>query len=451
MRAKKLFFTLLGLLFFSYGYSQYTVGNTSVDTLILATNLSTPWDVIYTEDSSIWFTERPGRVSRIDLSTGQRTIVLDHTAVVTQVSESGMLGMEIIMTTAIPKVFLVYTYRGGNNALYERLVRFDYDPTIDSLINENILIDSIPGANIHDGSRLEIVNNQLYMSTGDAANTNYSQDTTSLAGKILRLELNGGIPSNNPFAGSYIYSYGHRNAQGLFYANNKLYSSEHGPTNDDEINIIEAGRNYGWPNVQGFCNTSAEITFCNNHNVKEPLMAWSPTLAVCGICYYDHPAIPEFKGSILMTTLKQADLRVLKLNSAGDSITSTATYFDTEWGRLRDIETNRWGELFIATNGNPNRIIMLYNPLFTSVKKHQPPSVAPALFFPSPAEGKININRDKVKSIKELKIFDLRGKLIYHPESPVHTFSTSNFSPGVYIIEALDRNGKSFKEKVIIK
>jgi hypothetical protein len=113
---------------------------------------------------------------------------------------------------------------------------------------------------------------KLLISTGDAANQSTPQNVNSLNGKVLRLNLDGTIPSDNPIVGNPLWSYGHRNAQGLVLGNGILYSSEHGPANDDEINIIEKGRNYGWPQVQGFCNSGSEQSFCSANNVKEPVI-----------------------------------------------------------------------------------------------------------------------------------------------------------------------------------
>jgi glucose/arabinose dehydrogenase len=124
-----------------------------------------------------------------------------------------------------------------------------------------------------------------------------------------------------------ILSIGHRNPQGLVFANNILYSSEHGPSTDDEVNMIVKGRNYGWPDVRGFCNESAEQTFCSANNVKEPLKAWTPTTAACGLDYYNNNLIPQWKNSLLMVALKDAKLYQLKLNSTYNSITETNEFF----------------------------------------------------------------------------------------------------------------------------
>jgi aldose sugar dehydrogenase len=175
-----------------------------------------------------------------------------------------------------PFVYVVYNYSSGGYK--EKVVRFSFTGT--ALNSPFTIIDNIPAASIHNGSRLVITPDlKLFITTGDAANTALSQNTSSLAGKILRLNLDGTVPADNPLPGNPVWSWGHRNPQGLVFANNILYSSEHGPNTDDEVNIIEKGRNYGWPNVAGFCNTTAEQTFCSANNVVEPQKAWTPTIA----------------------------------------------------------------------------------------------------------------------------------------------------------------------------
>ena len=155
------------------------------------------------------------------------------------------------------------------------------------------------------------------------------------------------------------WSFGHRNPQGLVFANNKLYSTEHGPNNDDEVNIIEKGKNYGWPNVEGFCNTSGEQSFCAANNVKEPLQNWTPTAAVAGLDYYNSDLIPQWKNSLLMVALKNARLYQMKLNAAFTSITQTNEYFTSTYGRMRDICISPAGKVYICTSngGNSDKII----------------------------------------------------------------------------------------------
>jgi hypothetical protein len=148
-----------------------------------------------------------------------------------------------------------------------------------------------------------------------------------------------------------------------------LYSSEHGPNSDDEINVIRPARNYGWPSVNGICNLTQEITFCSDSNVVESIYQWTPTIAPSDLIYYDSPAIPEWQGTLLLSVLKNKRLIRLTLNSAGDSITSETSYFVNQWGRLRDICVAPDGSIYLATNGassantdpNTHSIIRLRN------------------------------------------------------------------------------------------
>jgi glucose/arabinose dehydrogenase len=174
---------------------------------------------------------------------------------------------------------------------------------------------------------------------------------------VIRLNLDGTIPPDNPFPNNPVWSFGHRNAQGLIYANNILYSSEHGASSNDEINIIEKGRNYGWPSVEGLCNETTERSFCDVNQVKEPIYTWTPTEAVCGLDYYDKDAIPEWKNSLLLCTLKGSKLIQLKLNNDNISINSGAEFFDGKFGRLRDLCISPDGKVYLCTSNGIDKII----------------------------------------------------------------------------------------------
>jgi glucose/arabinose dehydrogenase len=202
---------------------------------------------------------------------------------------------------------------------------------------------------LNDGSGVKI-----YFSTGDASVSSAAQDLNSRSGKILRLNTDGTVPAENPFIGNPVWSYGHRNPQGLIFVNNKWYESEHGPNIEDELNIIEKGRNYGWPNVNGPCDGS-EISFCTSNNIKEPIWSsGSVTIAVCGIDYYNGDLIPVWKNSILMTTLKDQSLQQLKLSTDGNSVVSTSVYYKGEFGRLRDVCISPSGKVYLCTSNGSN-------------------------------------------------------------------------------------------------
>jgi aldose sugar dehydrogenase len=260
--------------------------------------------------------------------------------------------------------YVVYNYT-KNGTYTEKVVQFTFSNN--AVANPVIILDNIPAASIHNGSRMLITAEaapKLFITTGDANNTGLPQNTGSLSGKVLRLNLDGSIPADNPVAGNPYWSYGHRNAQGLVMVNNTLYSSEHGPNIEDEVNIIEKGRNFGWPNVNGPCD-GAEITWCNANNPKAPL--WSTgnvTLALCGIDYYNGDRIPQWKNSILLTTLKNATLYQLQLSVDGQTVTGSKQYFRNSWGRLRDICISPAGRVYLCTSngGNNDRLIEIQKP-----------------------------------------------------------------------------------------
>ena len=326
---------------------------------IVKKGLNYPWEIIWGKDNHIWMTERDGKISSIEPSTGN-TIFSFTIKDVEARNEGGLLGMALhpdFQHNGL--LYVVYNYNNGGKHL-EKLVRFTF--ANNALSNPVILLDGIVGSTNHNGSRLWITNDanpKIFMTTGDAFNSDLAQPTNTLNGKILRINMDGSIPADNPFPNNPVWTYGHRNPQGLVVVNNIMYASEHGPDIEDEVNIIEKGRNYGWPNVEGPCNGD-EISFCKSHNVKEPI--WSSgdnTLAVCGLDYYNNNRIPQWKNSLIMMTLKNSSVRQLQLSDDGKSIVITKTYFANKWGRLRDLCISPDGKVYICTSngGNSDMIV----------------------------------------------------------------------------------------------
>ena len=337
---------------------QTPTADAEIEFKVVASNLSQPWELVWGPDNFIWMTERNGRISRVDPASGNVTEIADIQEVESR-GEGGLLGMVLHPDfSTSPDVFVAYNYSKGGNYI-EKVVRFKYDGT--SLVQPLILLDNIGANSFHNGSRLLISQDRkLFITTGDAGNQPFSQDMKSVNGKILRLNLDGSIPADNPFPGSAIWSFGHRNAQGLVSVNNILYSSEHGPNTNDEFNIIQKGRNYGWPSVEGFCDEGAEKDFCAQHNAVEPLKAWTPTIAVCGIDFYNSDLIPQWKNSVLMTTLKDQTLYLLKLNATGDKVDEVKEIIRGTYGRLSDVCVAPDGKVYVATgNGSNDQIVVI--------------------------------------------------------------------------------------------
>ncbi|WP_443946924.1 PQQ-dependent sugar dehydrogenase [Pedobacter sp. AW1-32] len=327
-----------------------------IKTKVLASGLTLPWEIVYGPDQFIWFTEKTGKISRLNPSTGAVTPLLTISEVRVN-GEGGLLGMVLHPNfSANPFVYVVYDYGTTYKA---KVVRYTY--SAGALGSPQILLDQIPAASIHNGSRLLISGDKLFITTGDASDQSLPQNPNSLAGKILRINLDGSIPADNPFPNNPVWSIGHRNAQGLAMVGAKLFSSEHGPDSDDEINVIEKGKNYGWPNVKGLCNESTETPFCSANSVVEPLINWTPTIAPSGMTYYNSDYIPQFRNSLLLAVLKDSKLMQLKLDDTQSKIAETKDFYVSTFGRLRAVCQSPEGKIYICTsNGSDDKIIELY-------------------------------------------------------------------------------------------
>lgn len=412
-------------------------------TRVVADSLFIPWEIIYGPDNHIWFTQKTGYICRLEPVSGHID-TLYHEPQTSIRGEGGMLGMALHPDFAnFPYVYVAYNYEQGTYK--ERIVRLKYNgSTLDS---QTIILDNITAGSFHNGCRLVIVGEQLYISLGDATNTATPQDLSSLNGKILRINLDGSIPSDNPIAGSPIWSWGHRNPQGLVYANGILYSSEHGPDNDDEANIIRKGRNYGWPNVEGYCNTSNEQTFCNDSNVVEPIQAWTPTIAVSGIDYYNHPMIPTFQNAIIMATLKDSKLYVLELNNTHDSVIASSTVSQVNYGRLRDICISPSGSIFISTSNSRasgsvdrvDKIIELYNPAYNFV--HNLSEGTDIVIYPNPSSEHITIS-PLPSSSYNYHIINTLGQILQTGTIVANNpkISIKQLPNGHYTLQLIDKN-----------
>jgi glucose/arabinose dehydrogenase len=329
--------------------------NVQLSTDVVATGLDTVWELVWGPDGFIWMTERGGRVSRVNPQSGAVTVA--GQIAVSEIGEGGLMGLALHPDFASqPWVYLAHTY-SGSSGVRNRVVRARFDGT--ALGTPEVLLADIPGSSIHNGARLAIGPDRLlYITTGDASDPTIAQNRDALAGKVLRLTLDGLPAPGNPF-NTRIYSYGHRNPQGMTFApNGSLYITEHGPADNDEVNRIEAGRNYGWPTVHGRCDGDigiAETSFCSANAVAEPIAIWTPTIAPAGLAWYDASLIPGFRGSLLFATLKDATLYRLALSSDGKSVRTTEKLFDGDFGRLRAVLVAPDGAIYLGTSNRDGR------------------------------------------------------------------------------------------------
>lgn len=329
---------------------------TTLGVTTIASGLNVPWEIAWGPDNTIWITEQSGIVSRIDPANGRKKVLL----VISQVwrkRTSGLLGMALSPDMKNKFfVFLDYTLL-KDSVPFSRLVRYTYSK--DTLTDPLVLLE-LPAGDGHNGSRIAISPDKKVMwATGDAQIDGAAQDTASLNGKILRINMDGSVPTDNPIKGSFVWAWGFRNMQGLVYSPaGKLYTSEHGDANDDEINLIQKNGNYGWPTIEGMANLPGEKTFQQEHHTIDPLKTWTPTVAPAGLDYYNNKTIPEWANSLLLVTLKAQSLRVLGLNENGNGIISEQVYLEKAYGRLRDLCISPEGDVYISTSNrdwNPSQ------------------------------------------------------------------------------------------------
>lgn len=441
------------LLATSFGYSQINLGTTILQNTVVASNLNVPWDMAYGPDGWIWFTELSGNVKRMNPDTYE---VRQVYAIPDVVLFGFSVGLHSIVLhpdfNTNHYLYVHYTY----STTTSKIVRYEFDVANNTLINPTIILGSIPAGVSHNGSRMVILNDKLFICLGDTYNNApTAQNTATINGKVLRMNLDGSVPADNPTPGSYMWTLGHRNPQGMCYGNGRLYSSEHGTGANDEINIIEATRNYGWPTVEGVCNTAAEITFCTANNVKEPIWSWSPSIAPCGIDLYQNPVIPEWDNSLLLAVLKDKKLIQLKLSADGSTIVAQNTYLVNTYGRLRDVIAIPDGRVFICTSnrdyaGTPiaadDRIIELKNPNPLGISNPEDTKTA---VFPVPSDNMLNI--ETTSEIGFIKIINTEGKEVYSAKYS-NKVDVSQFAAGIYYLQLLDSDKKMIeKKKILIK
>lgn len=337
--------------------AQYRVADPEevrVDTF--ASDLEVPWSLAFAPDGRLFISERPGRIRVVE--DGILVPEAWATLAVRAAGEGGLMGLALDPNfTVEPWVYVCFTFNDGG-AVQNRIIRIREVDAHGS--NQEILVPRFPGANIHDGCRLKFgPDGKLYATSGDAAQRSQAQDLGSVAGKILRLEPDGSIPSDNPFGGSYVYSYGHRNPQGLAFDpdTGRLFETEHGPSgeigigNYDEVNIIAPGVNYGWPNAVGAPGVAS---------LRDPLLAY-PERAVppAGATFYSGRLIPQWAGNLLFATLGSrhlqrvvigADVQVIALERLFEIDNGVGVY-----GRLRDVIEGPDGALYVATSNRDGR------------------------------------------------------------------------------------------------
>ena len=319
----------------------------------LAAHLDTLWAIDFAPDGRLFITERPGRIRVIE--RGQLRVEPWMVLEVAAAGEAGLMGLALDPEFAKnPFVYVAYSYRAANGRLQNRLVRLREDAKLGRGVLDKVLIDNAAGSNNHDGGRVKFgPDRKLYWTVGDAQTTRFAQNLKSLNGKILRLNADGSIPSDNPFPNSYVYSYGHRNPQGLAWqpGTKRLYSTEHGPSGfqgccRDELNYIEPGKNYGWPEIRGDETREGMVSPVLESGTSE---TWAPT----GAAFVTQG---PWAGSLLFTGLRGQTLYRVTIDSNDPrKVVLRERLFYREFGRLRDVAEGPDGNLYLLTSNRDGR------------------------------------------------------------------------------------------------
>ncbi|WP_266078840.1 PQQ-dependent sugar dehydrogenase [Haladaptatus caseinilyticus] len=301
----------------------------------VAMNLEVPWGTAFASNGDLYLTERPGRIRRIRPNSNE--IVADITDEIAHEGEGGLLGLVLHPNDEN----FAYTYQtyDGSAGLTNRVVRHRIK---DGFKRDRTILDDIPASSIHNGGRLAIYDDALYVTTGDATDSELAQDKESLAGKVLRLSLDGTPHPDNPF-GNEVFTYGHRNPQGLALRDGTVFSTEHGPDTNDEINVLEAGNNYGWPTVTGE-SEGEEFT--------DPIATYTPTIAPGSATFYTGP-ISEWRGDFFFGTLVGQHLHRVRIDER--NVVEQERLLENEYGRLRTVFTGPEDHLYVTTSNQDGR------------------------------------------------------------------------------------------------
>lgn len=295
---------------------------------VIATGLETPWSIAFHGDTALISERDSARILEFDAQGQTREVaIIDG---VRPRGEGGLLGI------AVQDDYLYAYFTATDNNRIERYPLGGESGNL-SLGDPEVVLDGIPAASHHNGGRIAFgPDGMLYATTGDAGNAMLAQELDSLAGKILRMTPEGAVPGDNPFDGSYVYSYGHRNPQGIAWDDQgTMYSSEFGQNTWDELNVIEAGGNYGWPVVEGIAEEDGYI---------DPVQQWEPAVA-------SPSGMTIAGGSIWIANLRGERLRQIPL----EDLTDATDHWTGEQGRLRDAVVTPDGAIWVLTNNTDGR------------------------------------------------------------------------------------------------
>lgn len=446
-------------LFTHLGFSQTVLPQVTIDKVLL--NVSSPWGMAFINNNEILFTEKEGKVWRYNISQNTKTEI-SGVPTITQNGQGGLLDIVLHPDFSENKyVYLTYAVAatGGQTTAMGRGTLSG-----NQLQNFKELFRALPIVNsgVHFGSRLTFDKNKfLFMSVGERGNGENAQNRNTHLGKVLRFKDDGTVPSDNPFVNvanvkPEIYSYGHRNIQGMAMhpSSGEIYAHEHGPQGGDELNIIKKGANYGWPTITfGVPYGSSSTTFSKDtakEGIEPPLTYWIPSIAPSGFTFINK-GLPNNEMEILIGALAGQHLQWVKLTN-NKKIFATKSLQD--YARFRDVRQAPDGILYALTEG-PNQLVRLKtNVVITSVIKNNDAQEMNVIIYPNPGTDNATLKITSALSQSVLiKISNSNGVLAYPAftreivgGTNIVEMPSSELHKGVYFVEVI--NGK---DKYVVK
>lgn len=326
-----------------------------IDTI--ADGLENPWGMAWLPDGRLLINERRGEILVFngDVNSGEHLTGLPSPFLRGQ---SGLLDIQLHPNYDDNGWIYVTYAKPGNEGGSTTLIRFKLNGNNIEQLEELYQTQPVSNAGVHFGGRIIFDNDgYLYFSTGDRGIKENSQNLSNDMGKIHRLHDDGRIPADNPFvnvpnAKPSIWSYGHRNVQGMVYdkENNRIFATEHGPRGGDELNLIEKGKNYGWPVITYGIDYSGEIIseLTHKEGMEQPIHYWTPSIATCGLLYYTGDKYPSWKGNIFAGALALTHVARVELN--GSTYSHEEKLLD-RIGRVRQVAQSPDGYIYVLTEG----------------------------------------------------------------------------------------------------
>jgi glucose/arabinose dehydrogenase len=326
-----------------------------IDTI--ADGLENPWGMAWLPDGRLLVNERGGEILVFngDVNSGEHLTGLPSPFLRGQ---SGLLDIQLHPNYDDNGWIYVTYAKPGNEGGSTTLIRFKLNGNNIEQLEELYQTQPVSNAGVHFGGRIIFDNDgYLYFSTGDRGIKENSQNLSNDMGKIHRLHDDGRIPADNPFvnvpnAKPSIWSYGHRNVQGMVYdkENNRIFATEHGPRGGDELNLIEKGKNYGWPVITYGIDYSGEIIseLTHKEGMEQPIHYWTPSIATCGLLYYTGDKYPGWKGNIFAGALALTHVARVELN--GSTYSHEEKLLD-RIGRVRQVAQSPDGYIYVLTEG----------------------------------------------------------------------------------------------------